>query len=163
MPDALVSHNSIAERGDPSAPAFVCSWTDGGPDAAWVHVAGELRLATVPQLVRTLREPQLQARLVVLDLREVEQIDAAAVHAIVNAGVRARQAGRRLVLVPGPTQVDQAFTATHTAGVRRLTGTSEAVEIGDPDPDEAPAKCSSNSPDETSLDRRQRGRGGSRS
>ncbi len=139
MPDALVSHNSIAKQGNPLAPALLCSWTNGGSDAAWVHVAGELCLATVPRLARTLSEPRLQTRLVVLDLREVEQIDDAGVHALVNASVRARQAGRRLVLVRGPKQVDRAFTATSTAGLRRLTGTSEAVEIDDPTPSEPPA------------------------
>lgn len=70
----------------------------------------------------------------VLDLRELEQIDAAGVQAIANAGIRARQEGRRLVLVRGPWHVDQAFTAKCGAGVRHLTGTREAVEIGDLDP-----------------------------
>lgn len=134
MSDALLSHNSIAQREDPLAPAFVCSWTNGGADAAWVYVAGELCLATLPQLVRTLSAPQLQIRLVVLDLRKVEQIDDAGVHAIVNAGIRARRAGGRLVLVRGSRHVDQAFTATSAAGVRRLAGTSEAVEIDDLEP-----------------------------
>src|SRR5450755_3787944 len=139
MPDALVSHNSVAERGDARAPALVCSWTNGGSDAAWVHVAGELCVATVPRLVRTLSQRQLQTRLVVLDLREIEHIDDAGFHAIVNASIRARQVGRRLVLVRGPKQVDRAFPATCTAGLRRLTGTSEAVEIGDSTPSEPPA------------------------
>lgn len=139
MPDALVSHNSIAKRGDPRAPALMCSWTNGGSDAAWVHVAGELCVATVPRLVRTLGGPELQTRLVVLDLREVEHIDDAGFHAIVSASLRARQVGRRLVLVRGPKQVDRAFLATCTAGLRRLTGTSEAVETGDSTPGEPPA------------------------
>jgi hypothetical protein len=59
MSDALVPHDSIAGHANPLPPALVCSWTDGGLDAAWVHVAGELDVAAVPQLVRTLRESQL--------------------------------------------------------------------------------------------------------
>jgi hypothetical protein len=42
MLNALVLSDSIAANADASSPALVCSWTDGGLDAAWVHVAGEL-------------------------------------------------------------------------------------------------------------------------
>ncbi len=34
MPDALVVPDSIARQADPSLPAFECSWTEGGLDAA---------------------------------------------------------------------------------------------------------------------------------
>jgi hypothetical protein len=63
MSDALVLSDSIAGSADALPPALACWWTDDGLDAAWVHVAGELDVATVPQLDRTLREPQVQARL----------------------------------------------------------------------------------------------------
>jgi anti-anti-sigma factor len=88
--------------------------------AAWVHVGGELDIATTPQLERTLDASQ--ARLVVLDLREVAFLDSSGMHAIVNAGIRARQAGRRLVLVRVPANVDRMLT---------LTGSFDQVEIGD--------------------------------
>ena len=81
MHRALFSLDSIAKR----APGFVCSCTDGALHAAWVHVAGELDIATTPQLERTLRETQQGARLVVLDLRAVTFMDCAGVHAIVDA------------------------------------------------------------------------------
>jgi anti-anti-sigma factor len=125
MTDALVFADAIADRAGPLLPTLVCSWTDGGSEAAWVHVAGKLDHATVPQLERTLRLPKLQARLVVLDLRELAFIDASGVDAIVTATFRARQAARRLILLRGPPNVDRKFT---------LTGTSESVEIGDVDP-----------------------------
>jgi anti-anti-sigma factor len=131
MPETLVLSDSIAGRADARSPAFVCSWTDGGLDAAWVHVDGALDFATLPELVRTLRLPQLQARLVVLDLRELRFISSSGVHAIVNASIRARQAGRRLVLLRGPANVDRMFT---------VTGSSDVVEIGDVDPVEIPAQ-----------------------
>jgi anti-sigma B factor antagonist len=104
-------------------PPFACSCTNGGLDAARVHVGGELDIATTPQLERTLS--QTQARLVVLDLRELAFIDSCGVHAIVDAGIRARKAGRRLVLVRVPASVDRLLT---------LTGSSHQVEIGDVDP-----------------------------
>lgn len=111
---------SDAARADALPPPFACSCTNGGLDAARVHAGGELDIATTPQLERTLS--QSQARLVVLDLRELAFIDSCGMHAIVNAGVRARQAGRRLVLVRVPANVDRMLT---------LTGSSGQVEIGD--------------------------------
>ena len=124
MPDALISPDAIAGDVDAPSSAFVCSCTDGGLDAAWVHVAGELDIATAPQLERTLRETQQQARLVLLDLRELTFMDSAGVHTIVNASIDARRLGRRVVLLRGPPNVDRMFA---------LTGSSDAVEIGDLD------------------------------
>ena len=114
---------SDAVRAGALPPPFACSCTNGGLDTAWVHVRGELDLATTPQLERTLNESQ--ARLVVLDLRELAFIDSSGMHAIVRAGTRARQAGRRLVLVRVPSNVERVFT---------LTGISGQLEIGDVDP-----------------------------
>ncbi|MGA2929092.1 MAG: STAS domain-containing protein [Solirubrobacteraceae bacterium] len=124
MPDALVLPDSVAEGAEPLSSAFACSWTDGGPKAAWVQVTGKLDRATVPQLERTLSEPQLKAGLVVLDLRELRFIDTAGVLAIVHASFCAREAGRRLILLRAPPNVDRMFT---------LTATRDDVEIGDVD------------------------------
>jgi anti-anti-sigma factor len=104
-------------------PPFACSCTSGGLDAARVYVGGELDIATTPQLERTLDASQ--ARLVVLDLRELAFIDGCGIHAIIRAGIRARQAGRRLVLVRVPSNVDRMLA---------LSGSSDKVEIGDVDP-----------------------------
>ena len=126
LPDVNVGH------ADRLAPAFVCSWTTRDLDAAWVHVAGELDIATTPQLEQALRQPKLQARLVVLDLRELAFLDTTGVHAIVNATLRAREAGRRLVLLRGPPHVDRIFT---------LSGSSADVEVIDIDPVEPPIQA----------------------
>jgi anti-anti-sigma factor len=122
MPRTLVLADSTVGRAHPVPPAFHCSWPDGGPDATWVRLAGELDIATTPQLERALREPRLQARLVVLDLRELAFIDSCGVHAIVDASIRARQVGHRVLLLRGPPGVDRVFT---------VTGTSEHVVDGD--------------------------------
>ena len=119
MSHPLVSPDSIVGRAHALAPAFQCSWADGGRDTAWLRLAGELDVATTPRLTRVLRA--LRARLVVLDLRELAFMDSCGVHAIVNAGARARQLGRRLVLLRGPPRVDRIF---------RLTGSSSDVENG---------------------------------
>jgi anti-anti-sigma factor len=122
MLDGQVVPDSNTRCADALPPAFVCSSAGGALDAAWVHVAGALDIATAPQLERTLGESQLQARLVVLDLRELTFMDCSGVHAIVNASIRAREVGRRLVLLRGPSNVDRLFT---------LTGSVDEVEIGD--------------------------------
>jgi anti-anti-sigma factor len=110
---------------------FVCSHTNGGLDAAWVHVAGELDIGTTPTLESTLRELHSQALLVVLDLREVEFIDSSGVHAIVDAAVRARRAARRLVVVRNPATADRVFT---------LTDSFHDVDMGELHPDEPPVQ-----------------------
>jgi anti-sigma B factor antagonist len=104
--------------------AFTCTATHGGLDAAWVHVTGELDMATAPELERTLLESQRHAGLIVLDLRELAFIDCAGVHTIVEASVRARRAGRRLILVRGRPDIYRVF---------RLTGSFADIDIGDPD------------------------------
>lgn len=96
---------------------FACSWTKGGDDVAWVRLAGELDIATSPQLERTLNEAQGEARLVVADLREVAFADSSAVHALVHAHARARRESRRLVILRGPPHVDRILTLS---GVRDL-------------------------------------------
>lgn len=131
MLDALVLPDSIAGRADFLPRSFGCSWTGGGRDGAWVHVVGELDIATAPQLDRTLREAQLEARLVVLDLRELVFMDSS-VHAVIKAGIRARQAARRLLVLRGPPNVDRAFT---------LAGRRDAVEFHDLDPVDPPVQA----------------------
>jgi anti-anti-sigma factor len=122
MPDKPVLVPTIASRAESLPPAFECSWAEGGLEAAWVRLAGELDVATTPQLERALREPQLQARLLVLDLRELAFTDSSGVQVIVDASIRAREAGHRLLLLRGPPGVDRVFT---------LTGSPDDLVSGD--------------------------------
>jgi hypothetical protein len=67
MPQASVVTNSPVVTKSTTAsrhagPPFDCTWQMGGAGAAWVHVAGELDLATWPQLRQTLRDAQLHAQ-----------------------------------------------------------------------------------------------------
>ena len=116
-------------RADSLPPAFACTTTYGGLDAAWVNVVGELDLATAPELTRTLHESQQLAHLTVLDLRELAFMDCSGVHAIVNASILARKAGRRLILVRGRPDIYRMFT---------LTDSTSDVDIADPDPVQPP-------------------------
>jgi anti-anti-sigma factor len=122
-------------------PPFSCSCRSGAPDVAWVRVGGELDIATTPHLERTLNAAS-QARLVVLDLRELAFIDLCGMRAIVSASSRVRQAGRRLVLVGVPSSLQRLLT---------LTGHSDQVEIGDVDSVAAPDHAVQRSPVARSL------------
>jgi anti-sigma B factor antagonist len=124
---------TVADEYDP--PAFVCSWRIGGWDAAWVQVAGELDLATSPQLRERLAEAQRAVRLVVLDLRALCFIDCSGVHVILDAAHDARRYAGRLLIVRGPAAVDRMLT---------LTEVSEQVVIFDlaaTEPTPAPARA----------------------
>jgi anti-sigma B factor antagonist len=125
----LQTDQSLARAAPPPA-AFACTATHGGLDAAWVYVAGELDIATAPELERTLRECLQLAHLTVLDLRELAFMDSAGAHAIVNASLQARQDRRRLVLVRGRPDIYRLFTLTASTG---------DVDIADPDPVRPPA------------------------
>ena len=59
-------------------------------------------------------------------------MDCAGVHAIVNASLRARQDGRLLVLVRGRPDIYRIFT---------LTGSTDDVDIADPDPVQPPVQA----------------------
>ena len=122
MPQHHISPDSIAGRAHALAPPFDCSWTDGGLNAGWVHLAGELDLDTTPLLEWTLRASQSQAQLIVVDMRDLDFMDSSGVHTIVNEGARMRGLGRRLVILRGPPYVDRVFG---------LTGNNRYVEDGD--------------------------------
>jgi anti-sigma B factor antagonist len=120
----MLHNDEILARTEILPPAFTCTATLAGLDAAWVHVTGELDITTAPELKRTLLESQLQAGLIVLDLRDVVFIDCAGVRTIVQASLRARKAGRRLIVVRGGPEIYR---------VLRLTGCAADVDIADPD------------------------------
>jgi len=73
------------------------------PPECLVAVAGELDLASAPELAGTMRRLDPAAELVTLDLRALTFIDVAGVRAIQDAQRIANEAGRR-VLILGPHQ-----------------------------------------------------------
>jgi|ERR1700728_1279720 len=91
---------------------FGCTWKQGGFGVVWVHVAGELDLLTAPQLRQTLREAQLYADKVVLDLRHLAFMDCSGVHVLLAAAADARRVGGRLTLTRGPAQIDRLLAIT---------------------------------------------------
>ena len=132
MPQTLVSEGSTVLASATVFPRFDCTLRDGGLDAAWVRVTGELDISTARRLAEMLGQAEGRCPRVVLDLRELTFIDSAGVHVILDANLRASAAGRRLVLVRGPSQVDRVFD---------LARVSDTLEIVDLDPIEPPVQA----------------------
>jgi anti-anti-sigma factor len=101
-------------------PPFACTWGNESLDSGWVHVAGDLDLATTPRLIKALHDLQQKTCLIVLDLHEITFLDTTAIHTIVDASINARHDNRRLLLVGASTWVQRIFA---------LTGTSHQTEI----------------------------------
>ncbi|MCW2966335.1 MAG: anti-anti-sigma factor [Solirubrobacteraceae bacterium] len=103
---------------------FTCDCTNNGQGTSWVRPCGELDFASAPELEVALTAAQAGARLVVLDLGALLFIDSSGVHLILDAGQRAADSGRRLVIVGGSPRVREIFA---------LTGTTQAVDVLDLD------------------------------
>jgi anti-anti-sigma factor len=105
-----------ADGGSP----FVCAWRPEGETAASVQVSGELDIATVPQLERTLREAFAHASLIVLDVHAVSFIDSSGLDILLAAAQRARPLRGRLVMVGAPRQVETVLDLTGVRDVPAL-------------------------------------------
>ncbi len=90
---------------------------------------GELDLATAPALEAALTEAGADARLVVLDLRELSFLDSTGLRTVLQADARARSDGHDLLVVRGPHAVHRVFT---------LAGVDGVVPLVDAPPDDAP-------------------------
>jgi anti-anti-sigma factor len=104
LPEISVRAPSTARVKGP--PNFSCLCAGAG-SVARVTVAGELDIATAPELERALRRPAVDPAVVFLDLRELEFMDSSGLHVILAADRRVRSAGGQLVIVRGPAQVDR--------------------------------------------------------
>ena len=81
----------------------------------FVHVSllGELDLSTVGKVQEELRRVERSSPpTVVIDLSRVTFLDSTGLRCIVTADERARDEGRRLVIVRGPDPVQRVFSIT---------------------------------------------------
>ena len=128
------------DRREASGVSITRSAMSGGP---WISVTGELDLASARAADEALRQAERDARSLVLDLRELKFMDAAGLAVIIDANVRAREAGRRFVV------------RVRSSGVRRLldlTRAERSLEI-EMDPDApTPSPNGSRPPTWTSPD-----------
>jgi anti-sigma B factor antagonist len=85
-----------------------------GPQAL-IAVSGELDLASVPAFEAALAELDLEsAHHLVLDLDQLEFIDAAGLHAVLALHAACTETSATLTIRPGPRQVQRVFELTGT-------------------------------------------------
>jgi anti-sigma B factor antagonist len=91
--------------------------------ATVVAVSGELDLASSPALQEELdRVAASDARMLIIDLRELDFMDSTGLSVLVRAHQRAEEQGRELAMVRGPQQVQRLLT---------LTGVSDRLTVID--------------------------------
>jgi anti-sigma B factor antagonist len=78
-----------------------------------ISLKGELDLSSVGKVQEELRRVEAEApALLVLDLSNLTFLDSTGLRAVVTADERARENGRRLVVVRGPDAVQRVFAIT---------------------------------------------------
>jgi anti-sigma B factor antagonist len=96
---------------------------------AVIAPTGELDLSGAAlledELERLASEPELST--VVLDLRQLEFMDSSGLRLVVLADMRAREAGRRFVLVKGAETVHRVFEITRMS--ERLAFVADPTEL----------------------------------
>ena len=93
------------------------------PTCARLVLRGELDLYSSPALDDALVEVEGQKwPLLFLDLRELEFLDSAGLRLVMRSHARAKQDGRRMVVVRGAETIDRVF---------KLTGLDEELEVVD--------------------------------
>ena len=96
--------------------------------ATIVGVAGELDLASSPELEQQLEQFYASDNeLLVIDLRGLEFMDSTGLSVIVSAHQKLIDAGRRLIIVRGPQQVQRLLDLTGVAERLELVDTPEEV------------------------------------
>jgi anti-sigma B factor antagonist len=85
---------------------------DDSRERVEIRLAGDIDLATVPQLRQVLDAHARNGQTMVIDLRDVEFIDSMGLAALVRARHRALSRGARLVLVAPPESVYKVFRLT---------------------------------------------------
>ena len=86
---------------------------DRGNGLAHIALRGELDLSTVSRVQDELQEVESRSPdTLVLDLSGLSFLDSTGLRCVVTADERARDAGRRFVLVKGPEPVQRVFAVT---------------------------------------------------
>jgi anti-sigma B factor antagonist len=83
-----------------------------------IGLVGELDLGTVPAVARQLEQIQAeQPGTIEIDVRRLEFLDSTGLGLLFGANRRAREAGRRLVLLKGEGPIDRILELAHVEDV----------------------------------------------
>src|SRR5881227_2008128 len=87
--------------------------TEQRGDTIHLLLSGELAIASAPSIEEALRDAEAQSPPVLLiDLRGLQFMDSTGLRTILSADARARDAGRRLVIVQGDENIQRVFQVT---------------------------------------------------
>ena len=93
-----------------------------------LEVGGEVDVYTAPRLRERLVEViEGGSRQVVVDLGRVDFLDSTGLRCLVTADERARESGRRVVIVRGPEPVQRVFTITRLEERLEMVDDASAV------------------------------------
>jgi anti-sigma B factor antagonist len=102
--------------------------TDRQGSAVRVALTGDLDLSTANRAEEEiLRAEESLPPLLLLDLRGLSFMDSTGLRVVASADTRARQDGRRLVIVQGPPAVRRVFEITRLAERLEMVDSPEAV------------------------------------
>ena len=106
----------------PGYTPFDCSaHHDVGPAGVRLALRGELDVATAPRVQASLALAEGQdPELVVVDLRGLTFMDSTGLHLLLDADARHREAGRRLVVIPGNGAIGRLMSLTGTDALLTL-------------------------------------------
>lgn len=94
----------------------------------YVALRGELDLSTVAKVQDELRRAEASAPpLVVLDLSKLTFLDSTGLRCVITADERAREQGRRFVIVRGPDPVQRVFSITRLEEHLEIVDDASAV------------------------------------
>jgi anti-sigma B factor antagonist len=97
-------------------------------DRCTLLLTGEMDLATVPQLEAAVaRQCERGATQLVLDLTQLEFIDASGLHALVFAREQCQQRQCEFCLIPGRAQLQRLF---------KISGLIDRLPFREPDPEQ---------------------------
>jgi anti-sigma B factor antagonist len=96
--------------------------TETEGSSALIRIRGDLDLQVVEQVTDAMtRIESVEPALLVIDLSRVTFMDSSGMAAVAGAHIRAREAGRRFVIVRPPANVRQAFDRTKLDEVITIT------------------------------------------
>ena len=85
-----------------------------GTDLIEVLLEGDVDIASADEIEARIRSVEAgDPSIILIDLRQVTFLDSSGLRLILGAAVRGDEAGRRLVLVRGPEQVQRVFELTN--------------------------------------------------
>ena len=96
------------------------------PDGVILVLEGALDISTVQRAEAELKRAESSlggdGALVALDLRGLEFMDSTGLRFVIAAHSRAREAGRRFVVIQGPDAVDRVFRVTRVDSLVEIVG-----------------------------------------